>query len=335
MIHTAALQFALEKGNIDVINKTRPIFHKMSHKDFGYGDNRGIVLTLVSRKFDTTLFDEDTYKERLYENKEWMAYLTIDFVELLNGKTDIRESDIPIIKTEIMNFLYPILGEVPDGLILRRIDYRYDALVQDKNQRALLINLYKKCLNMKQHMVKSTKYKTSICYNSGSRRNNIYDKLAEREANRVAPKSYEAGIIRYEAQLLKRHIVYNKKKKKGSIEQILENYISKDMYNKYMRKMIVGVVYLGDYYTINSARKIIQNASIIKDGEKELLIKFLINTSEKGMTKSKEMVSPYYFKKYLELLQQDSIYINPILIPKNHRSGIKEFKNPISNIFLD
>lgn len=326
MIHTAAMYFFLEEGNINTINKTKTIYHKMNHTDFGYDADNSIKLTIVSRKIDLSVYEDiDGETILFYENKMWIAFLTIDFIELLNEKTDITESDIPEIKRKIESFLTRILGSISSDLILTRIDYRFDVVIEDKRTRELLIKLYKKCVNKKFFMLKSTKYKTSICYNSGSRRNNIYDKLAEREANKIAPKDYETNVMRYEAQLLKRHVKYNEKK--AGIERMLENYISKEMYNKYMKKMIVDVFYPGDYWSINKAREIIQ-ASSIKDKDKEGLIGILKNTSKQGISGSKALLTEHYYKKYLKLLEE--LNINPILIPKHE--NIHFLRNPMETL---
>ncbi|MEG2458006.1 MAG: hypothetical protein RSB41_03855 [Bacilli bacterium] len=222
-------------------------------------------------------------------------------------------------------------------LKLNRIDYRYDKIINDKEKRILLIKLYNKNDEKKAYMKKtfvfhkSSKKNNKHCslrYLNKSKSCNVYDKEEEREAKFQEILDYEKNIIRYEAQIKRKHILYMKKR--YNIDDSFEIYFTPALYNLFMDKVVVSSIGISDYYNLYYASKKIK-FSMFKDTDKEELIKFLRNISNNGRIHNcKELYSKYKYDKLLK--QLGALNINPILIPKNDPITIIE--NPIKDIFI-
>ena len=139
-------------------------------------------------------------------------HIFVDFIELL-GKADIVESDIADIIYKLENTVEDILGNNNFELILSRIDYRYDVVIKDKSERAMIIKLLKKAQSKCNYMKSINKYTDTIRYYSNSRSDNVYDKEIERLAKGKEIKPYEIDVLRFEAQIKNEHIKYKKRSK--------------------------------------------------------------------------------------------------------------------------
>ncbi|AOY54879.1 hypothetical protein [Clostridium perfringens] len=255
---------------------------------------------------------------------EWRLLVYVDFIIML-GKTDILESDINDVINKVNAKVYNILNRNYE-LVLYRLDYRYDAIIESSKERDVLIKLFNKNKIRVNYMRKIKKYKSSVRYYSKSRSDNIYDKEAERIAKKKEVKYFEKNVIRFEAQIKHEHLRYNKKK--YGIAMKLQEYFTFEKYVKYMDKMIVSVLKTGDYYNLYNASKIIKNFDI-NEKDKKILIEFLKFTSlKRSLTASYEKFGRYKYEKCINLLS--IMDINPIIIPEKDR--ISFIKNPLKNL---
>lgn len=256
-------------------------------------------------------------------------HIFVDFIEIL-GRPNIIPGDCEEIENRVRNIVGKILKCNNFRLILSRIDYRYDVVIEDKVKRELIIKLLKKSYRKVNYMRKIDKYKDSIRFFAKSRSDNFYDKEKERKAKNKETKEYEKNIIRFEAQIKNEHLRY--KKRKNKISRYLEEYLTYDMYEQYMNKMIINIIGKGDFYSLEEAQKII-NQSNIKEKKKNQLREFLAYTSKGNLTKTKEKYGRYTFNKNISILEE--LGINPIIIPDKNgvrKTGIKFIENPLKNL---
>lgn len=253
----------------------------------------------------------------------WKLFVIVDFVKLLH-KSDITEADLPAIETYLDRYSQHF-NLVYEDLTLIRLDYRFDAKVEDVRVRELLLNLYQKCIYKSNHK-KKIMYDNSINFENNSIKIISYDKKEERISNHMKIESFEDNIMRFEVKLLNAHLNSNKHKK--HVAKSLSSYFNDELYKQYIRTNLSPFFYTGDYYKISQAETIINN-SIIKEKDKVFLREFIIIVSKNGVSYTKRKYSSYKFKKAISTL--NSLGINPILIPKNS-SKINYITNPLSTI---
>ena len=259
-------------------------------------------------------------------------HLKIDAVKILNRGT-IVEEDYDLIEADIRKFLTRHFGHSDyfDSHTLTRIDYKYDAIVPNEQERELLFHLLEKYTNMYRYKVKIKwgkdkngtpfKYETSQYHKNKSVELVIYSKEDERKANSEIVQPYEEDVLRYELRLKNKHLNSMQRTDKGKGRpKKLKVYFSQKMWKEYMKKHVIPIVHTGDYYKINEAEKIISNSSFSRR-KKERLRKFLVTISkgtiDTPLKKPKEEggISRPTYRQYLRDLE--SLGINPILIPKN------------------
>lgn len=305
MIHTGELFVVINNKNEEDI-KTKEMFNTI-------------------KVYSSDAFRIVWRKTRIGNYNEDRLHIYVDFIELLK-KPDIEVNDVDTIVNKIRNTVESILGYDDFELVLSRLDYRYDVIIPDKNERKMIIKLLKKSAVKFNYMRKISKYDNSIRYFSKSRSDNIYDKEIERVAKKKEIKLYERDVLRFEAQLKYEHIKY--KQRNCNLDKSLEAYLTYDMYMDYMQKMIINVVGTGDFYSLREAEKIIK-ISNIAEKEKMELREFLVYTSQKrNITKTKEKFKKYKFNKYINYLNE--LGINPIIIPE--KVGVKFIRNPLRKL---
>jgi hypothetical protein len=261
--------------------------------------------------------------------------MKIDFIKLLN-KPNLGRADLSEIYKKIYSVLEPmfIYFNFP---ILKRWDFRLDIKFSDKSEKDVIYKLYNKTTTRLYSLHREKFINNSGCkndYNYYYKTNaknhsitlNIYDKGNERLNKGAIPKIYEEDVIRFEVQLRKRHIDYNKYKK--NYERELDTYLNEELFVYYMEKYIKPIVFWGNYFDIYNARKII-NSNVTRKDEREKLINFLILISENNIDKAKEIYTPHVYKHCINLL--DSLNINPVLIPKHY--SIRKIINPLNDIY--
>lgn len=330
MIHTAELTFHIEKNDVLTLEENLGDNYKKANDKFQmlYGAYFNNAYTIqVTEKF----------------GKCYLS-LFVDAVRLL-GKPDIVEEDYPTIKNRIMELLMLLIGHTDcyENYTLKRLDYRYDIIIEDSHIRQLYfhiigkhINQYRKQIKRKGEKDKLTgkmiKYKTTV-YHSTEKSISVccYDKSAEREAKGCAIESYERNVIRFEVRLRYEHLRYRASKRcKNPLPMQLAYYLKETLYYEYLHKYLLPIYPQGDYYTFSQAERMIC-ASHIPTDNKELLITALRKISTYGLSTLKKQLTPYKYNKVLQLL--NDLNINPILIPKNYPNAPKKLENPLNTLY--
>lgn len=268
-----------------------------------------------------------------YRFKKFFLYLTVDFIKLLDT-SEITPEMIEEIYKRLNKELDNKLSLHLDDFVLLRLDYRYDAVVRDENDRKLLLSLYKKSRHQVGYKIKDVRYKTTIKYNSKCMQVKCYDKMTEREASHQDVEYYEDAVLRYEVVLANSHLNYMSRNYK--LPKNLRSYLSEEFKEKYLMKNLVKIFYTGDYHKMYHARKKIESSNL-KTKDKNFLIKFLVEVSTKGFEGIESMknqkdssYSKYLVDKAVRLLSE--LNINPILIPKNTKDVESIVTNPLRDL---
>ena len=264
-------------------------------------------------------------KTRIKKYVSTRLHLVVDFIELL-GKADITPSDVDEITYRIRKIVEGIVDNDDFELVLSRLDYRFDSVIKDKDERAMLLKLLKKSSKKVNYMKKINKYENTVRFFSKSRSNNFYDKERERMDKNKDIKPYEKDVLRFEAQIKNEHTRY--KKRSAGVERSIELYLTYPMYKQYMTKMVIGVIGRGDFYSLKAATDII-NKQDISDTVKKELREFMVYTSMKrDLAKTKEKYGRYKYNKYISIL--DGLNINSIIIPEKWRRSF--ISNPLKRL---
>lgn len=315
MVHTAEFYIKLNIEDIDFLSVK-------------YGQAITLVSEEINKKYDIYGITATITKMKF---SGWYMFVIIDFIKLVNS-TYISDCDRTLIEEKINSFVSDIFERKSKELILIRIDYRFDAVIESELERGILFHIYRKTLDKYKFKKKYAKYDSSIYFNSKSLQCIIYDKTKQRLDCNEELKSYESNIIRFEVRVKNRHLNY--RKAKYDTEKRLLNYLYDDEYKKYMYEQLKVFLYEGDYYKLYRAEKLI-NSSLLKNIDKCFIREFLTDVSKLGMTgiqnlsdnKGKFKYSVYKFRKAIDILEQ--LKINPILIPKNMK-GPSFIKNPFN-----
>ncbi|MGG4038712.1 phage/plasmid replication domain-containing protein [Heyndrickxia ginsengihumi] len=268
----------------------------------------------------------------------WYLHLKVDAIKIL-GRSNITDNDYDVVEADIRVFLIKHFGHASyfNSHRLTRIDYRFDAVVPNPNERKLLFHLFEKYTKKYgfKEMVKwgkdengnPIKYETSQYHKCKSVELFIYSKEDERKAKGEKIESYDRNRVRYELRLKNEHLNGMTRDDKGTgRSKKLRTYFSNALSEQYLKKHVLPIVHKGDYYKITEAEKIIENSSFSKL-KKEKLRAFLISISKGNIdTPLKKGISKPTYRLYLRDLE--NIRVNPILIPKNRTDFPNTFKNP-------
>lgn len=271
------------------------------------------------------------------ETHGWLATFHVEAILLLQ-KSDITESDLEILKNDINAFILTHFGEGPgfSTHVLQRIDYRFDAVISNKVERQLIIDLFNKVESKKRRQTKKTHYtdadgirqafKTSCYHSSKSISAIIYDKEEERISAHKIIESYEKNVLRIEVSVRKNHI-YGRERSHETPRK-LDNYFTKDYYRYYMQKYVLEIFPTSDFYKLSEAVKVISSSSL-KTSEK-MELKTMLDTITNGSIDTvKRRKSPATFKKYMHLFK--TLDIHPIVIQK-HKKVSSHIGNPLKSI---
>lgn len=273
---------------------------------------------LKSRKYDFGNLSITVMKFRPY------MYIKADFIKVVNSII-VSEKDYSTIMAEIESYI-----RRKEHLYLQRVDLRYDVRLETQEMANTIFSQYKKALSKFNGLVRLEEHKQkditdeTLYYkrnsNQESLRINIYNKFEERKNKGKDSETYER-IIRYEIQLMNKHLVY---KNRRGLLKVLDNYLKKDIVNNYMKKYISPFTYEGDFYKYEDIVKMISEKEISRR-EKEKVLKF-IRTIEKGnMDVARDEYSYYHYNKYINFLNGEKI--NPI--PLAADSPYKSLRNPL------
>lgn len=330
MIHTAELIFHIEENDLFTLEEKLGDSYKRANDKFQmlYGAYFNNAYTIqVTEKFG-----------------KYYLSLFVDAVRLLN-KPNILEEDYTIIKRCIMELLMLLIGHTDcyDNHTLKRIDYRYDFVIEDPHLRELYFHMIGKHINQYKRQIKRkgeknkltgeiTKYKTSV-YHSTKESISVccYDKENERKAKGCAIESYERNVIRFEVRLKYEHLRYRASKRcKNPIPMKLAYYLKESLFYESLKNYLLPIYPKGDYYKFSEVERIIRASHITPDN-KELLINALRKISTYGLSSLKKQLTPYKYKKVLQLL--NDFAINPILIPKNYLKAPSKLENPLNALY--
>lgn len=276
-----------------------------------------------------------------YGYGKWKLNMFVDAIKLLGDKSDIIEADYSNIEKEIKYILWYVVGHASGYKhhTLLRIDYRFDAIIDNADHRMLLMHIYRKLTKsyrfQKKYLGKLNNnvfvpYKTSVYHSSKSVESIVYLKEEERIDKGEIVEDYEKSVVRYEVRLKQDHLYYMEKKNKNiKRSRKLWVYMQDDVYKKYFRKYMSHIYHPGDFYKIDAAREKLKNTSLSAKN-KEKLIHFLKQVSSHSIDTPLKHMSYGTYKSRLTLLA--SVGINPILIPKNYQPSAPSFlKNPLND----
>lgn len=255
----------------------------------------------------------------------WEVKVFVDFIKLL-GKSEITLGDRDEIMDGINNIAVDMFGS-EKSFKLRRIDFRFDVVIENISQRKLYIKLFKKCQDNVAYMKKDKNkaYKTSTRYKNKGKAANIYDKEAERKDKGCDVMWYEKNVLRFEAQVMSNSIKYMQTK--YDIEPTLDTYLKTEMHDKFMKELVLKPIGAGDYYSASAVKKKMKGR--IKDSNIKQLLELLnYISSKRSMSKAKVEFGSYKFKKFMKILNEEGI--NPVVIPKSH--SIHKLENPLKEL---
>lgn len=121
-------------------------------------------------------------------------HLVVDFIELL-GRADITPDDANEITYKIRSIVESIVDNDDFEMVLSRIDYRYDVVIRNRDEKEMILKLLRKSSNKVNYMRKINTYKNTVRFFSKSRSNNFYDKEVERMDKNKEIKPYEKDVI--------------------------------------------------------------------------------------------------------------------------------------------
>lgn len=317
MIHTCDLFIKLKKDNV--------LYFQVKH---------GVKFDSVILPYENGIKVDKIYKNEVHG---WSASLHIDAIKLL-GKSNIEETDLSHLKKLANIFVQKHFGSCAnfDKHVLQRIDYRFDAVITNKIERQLVIDLFNKVESKRNRQTKKMHYTdsdgvrkrfNSTCYHSSKAVSAIiYDKEEERKSKGTTIESYEENVLRVEVSVRKTHL-YNRERN-HDIKRHLDSYFRKEMYRFYMQKYILGVFPTSDFYKLPQAEKVI-SASSLKSSEKRMLISMLDNITNGSVDTVKRKKAPATFKKYMQLF--NSLDVHPIVIQK-HKKVNNHIVNPLKSM---
>ncbi|WP_148347430.1 hypothetical protein [Clostridium butyricum] len=263
----------------------------------------------------------------------------VDAVKLFR-RSIITVDDRTIIENVVKETLFQLFSIRVDHMNIMRIDYRYDAVIEDTKTRETLFEMFNKSQDKCCHMKKVDTFRkengklvnnksSSLRFENSSRCVTVYDKEIERGVKQEVIMDYEKNVMRFESQIKRYHIKYLCKK--NNIRDTLENFMTVDMYNHFMIKVKNNVLHPGDYYNKYHACKII-NASKFSEKSKNTMIEFItLVANKRTLSAAKERYSNYKFKKILE--QLEILNVNQVTIVEN--VGITFIENPLHNMLIE
>ncbi|WP_141722846.1 hypothetical protein [Cellulosilyticum sp. I15G10I2] len=253
-------------------------------------------------------------------------YVRIDAIQVL-GTPDIQEYH----SEKLQSLICFIDGKIPNHkkhvMKLHVIDYRMDVVVPNKQHIKILLLLYKKCFenSYRKKAVIVLEHETGIEYKNDSTLVRMYDKEAEREEKDEEIKIYEKWVLRLEVSVHNRNLNYMFKI--HGIKKTIANYLTDEMYKRYMLSFVPELIYMGDFYCISLAEERISSSNIslyYKKMLKDFLI--LVAKDEANLKASNERKKTYF--RYLKQLKE--LKMHPLIIDSYELSLLE---NPFLSSF--
>jgi hypothetical protein len=207
---------------------------------------------------------------------------------------------------------------------VQRVEYCTNIVIPDEYQRGLLVRLLHKIPTSILRTTRATEYETSIYSKCLSKRVNIYDKPAERQARREPIQPWERDVLRVEVQLMSGHI--KAMSRYHYIGRGFDTWAREDMEQWYIRR-VLAVIPAGDFYAMDEATAIVE-ASEYSRTIKARMIEYLQATAQGGMDTANSLWHRQTVRRYLEYFGE--LGVSPITIPDN--SSIQYLVNPFRSL---
>lgn len=218
-----------------------------------------------------------------------------------------------------INMVLADIGLSVDDFVLSRIDYCFNAVVEDPEARRLLFQIFnEKAPTYAQYLFRSPgQYDTTI--RSSTKKNTtrtiqVYDKEAERRSKGRAVQTWEAGVVRTEVQVRREHI--KQRVKSQHITRNLRDWLTEDQYRHFMPQAWRFLCNKGDFYTLPEAKAIVE-ASSYTPTIKGRLSAFLETVATNDMDTAQAALSKNTALAYIDKL--DKLGVNPITLPNDNK----------------
>lgn len=272
-----------------------------------------------------------SFKQLPY-NKEFV-YINVDFVELL-GSFEVNQKNLDL----AIDLIYDSIPKVflnDTEVKIQRLDFRYDAKIENNNDRHTLIKLIQqKSFRKIKYKYKQPEKETTVYFNSKSSHIIAYDKEEERNAKDIEPEEDEKGVLRLEYSADSKHFDYMKRQ--YGLEKTLENYLTIEMYNRYISQ-IIDILGDKDFHKFNKAEEIISKSNLSNE-DKKLCKDFLNDVTRSSLSKvklkkinGKRKYSDKKFRKILKMLTE--LNINLLILSKHWKCS-EIIENPLKNALI-
>ncbi|PIC94620.1 hypothetical protein CSV69_15765 [Sporosarcina sp. P26b] len=319
MIRTFGILLDLQLKHIEYMREAYEVDAFDTSKNFGRAFE-GVTVTATRNRFTRVLH----------------VNMTVDVPKMLN-KGDITASDFLIVELKLKEIIDTLYGD--DNLYyhhrLTRIDYRYDAVVEDQTIRQVYIDLFKKSYRKKARRLKEMgrinlqgefeEYGTGLEHVNGSVETAIYDKMSERIEKKKPIKDYERDVLRFEVRLKKDFLAYQKRE--YDAERKLETYFTNDKYKKMMEKFILETYLVSDFHKYSQALEKIEK-SHYSIRRKKSIENFLGIVTRGDLSSPQKSMSPATFKN--RLTECNELGFHPITIPNTWKHVADCLGNPLA-----
>ena len=252
------------------------------------------------------------------------VYIFVDVVKMLE-KREITEIDYTICEAKINAYLKRNKLSL-DDLTLIKLEYRYDYVTKSKAERKMYMEALCKGLNKVNRKTKNVigddGFIPTLYYKNKSVIAKVYCKEEEHIAKGKMVTELEADVIRFELTLNNKHLNNQKQYKNSS--KTLKTYMNAEKYKKYMLNDFEKIVYKGDFYGIEEAKRRIL-ISNLKESQKNKLVDNIKYIRHYGLNNLKKKLSDSTFRAYV--MKMNEIEVNPLTFKQNN--GGQALINPI------
>lgn len=244
----------------------------------------------------------------------------LQMFEVRNLTPDLLRHIIPNLNAALL-----AVGLTTDDFDLYRIDYCYNALVEDPEVRKVLFGLLnEKAPTYSQYLNRSIgQYETTIRSSTPkntTRTIQFYDKEQERRDKCCPVRDWERGVLRTEVQVRKEHI--KQRVKSQHITRKLQDWLTVDQYRHFMGQA-GRFAYRGDFYPLPEAKAIVE-ASGYSHAIKERLISALEWAADYNIDTVIARYTRPTWNGYLARFEE--LGVNPITLPEG--CGFKKIPSP-------
>lgn len=263
-------------------------------------------------------------------------------VPSLFDRGDITVKDLALTEIRIKDILGSLFGdrELYNQHRLMRIDFRYDAIVADKDLREAYIKLFSKSYRRKERRLKELgrlnvqglfePYDTGLEHVNHSIESAVYDKMAERIAKKEPIMSYEQNVLRFEVRLKEDFIAYQQRQ--YGFQRSLKVYFSEEMYQKMMKKYILGTYLTNDFLRYSEGIRRVKESQFSVQ-KKRALESFLRLVSRGDLSSPQKSIAPATFNS--RLADYEALHFHPVTIPDSWKNMPDHLENPLAFLLKD